>query len=198
MSFLDDIFGDVSLGDVGSAGQSLGTALSAANNIFNPRTASENPALRAYNELISAAGDPKSSRFVNQAAIHEEMRRKDLLSAINAMMRANRRARARGAIGIGVNPERRDEAVASAILRGFDRAGDQSRLDAQNTLMRQAQQVGASIPAYKTYGDITARQRSGGYEAFFDMLGKMGGRSEPQQMTQDWQGAYNPNEEGYF
>lgn len=199
MAFLDDIFG-ISGEDIGT-GLDFAEALTAAARGFQGRSAeSEIPSLGRYNELIAAAGDPTSKRFVNTAALFNEQRKGDMLSAINAIMRANRRAKARGAIGVGINPERRDEALSSAILRGFERSGNLSRLDARNALMQQAEGYRQTFPLQERYGQANYTSRLTGEETMFDAIRKMFEQNQPSQSAapEDWRGAYNPMNEGYL
>lgn len=124
-----------------------------------------------------AAGDPTSERFKGLHGQLTDLSRRNLVAGINEIMKANNRARARGALGVGINPERRDEALSSAILRGFQGAGDRAFGQTIQSLMASAQGMRGAAPTWPTIEgqmDFDAdnfAMTNQGLEGIFDILG---------------------------
>ena len=136
-----------------------------------------------------AAGDPTSERFKGLHGQLTDLSRRNLVQGINEIMKANNRARARGSLGVGINPERRDEAMSGAILRGFQGAGDQAFGQTINSLMAAAQGMRGAAPTWPTIEgqmDFDAKNSAmvdQGIEGIFDMLNAPGTPKTSQYST---------------
>lgn len=131
----------------------------------------ENPYLKKGGKLIAAATDPTSRRFQNQAALIDEQQRGALIGAINDMIKQTNRAKARGDVSYGINPERRDEAKTMALLEAFARAKINSRLEARDTLLRAGN---AMMQGAYTGADLNDAQRMNQQ----NIAGSMGGLAQ--------------------
>jgi hypothetical protein len=87
---------------------------------------------RAY---AQAAADPTSAPFRNLAGQYDRENRQALIQAIDRIMRDNAREKARGGVGFGINPERRDESRYKALARQFMDSREASRREARDTLL---------------------------------------------------------------
>lgn len=101
--------------------------------------ASQRKALEAQRVYQQAALNPESPHFRALVALQEAQRKRDVLQAIDMIQRKQNRARARGVMGALVNPERRDESIASAIASQFAESGDIARQQAAGLLGNAAQ-----------------------------------------------------------
>ncbi len=133
---------------------------------------------RQYSE---AAADPDSTFFKNQASLYDELNRKDLVGAINKIMLQNRRSKARGGSGFGVNPERRDESRYRALITGFQDAKIKSRLQARDTLFKLAGQANTQAQGFldasgtfERFGDANYGMRQNQLQALGDLPGQIG------------------------
>ncbi len=97
--------------------------------------------------LASAAADPTSERFQNLSGLYDEENRRDLISAIDRIMRVSARARARGDTGFAVNPERRDESRYRALATAFMESKEASRREARDTLLASSRGITQSAGA---------------------------------------------------
>ena len=124
-------------------------------------------AAEAARVYADASVNPESPHFKNLAALEESSIRRDLITAINEIMKSNARAKASGRVGFGVNPERRDEARSGAIARAFAQAGEQSRRIASDKLAgassRSAGAAGAFAPSFGPFAGYADMGRT--YEA---------------------------------
>lgn len=82
--------------------------------------------------------DPSSAYFQKLAGEEEGRIRRDFVEALRQAQVEQRRARASGRGGY-INPERRDEAMASATANAFTQAQEQARVNARNYIMSQIQ-----------------------------------------------------------
>ena len=122
-------------------------------------------ASRTYAE---AAADPNSAWFKNLAALFKESQVMSSIQGLNNLQARQSQLRARGAPGILTNPARRDESVAKATADSYAKADVQSRLDAQQALLRASSASGGAASAFsspmnifQTFGDSAeARRRS--------------------------------------
>ena len=99
----------------------------------------------------AAAADPNSPEFQNLAALYEGQRKRDLADSSSEIMKRNRFEKARGGVGFGINPERRDEARYGALTKGFAASGDMAREEARRSLLQSA---GGSAQAAQSMGPV--------------------------------------------
>ena len=129
----------------------------------------------------AAAVDPESPHFKNLAALEEASRRRDIIKTINEIMLSNRRSRASGRVGFGINPERRDEVRAATIVEQFLRAGIGSRDVASQRLSQASQRAagaaaafGPTFAPFESYAARGREQERGSVEALFKTIGAFG------------------------
>ena len=108
---------------------------------------------RQARRLAAAAADPTSPTFRNLAAQYDQENRRALIQGIDRIMRENARARARGDVGFGVNPERRDESRTQALARAFMQSREQARREARNTLLAASQGLTGTASALPVAAD---------------------------------------------
>ncbi len=140
-------------------------------------------AAEASRVYAQAAADPSSKFFVNLAGMEEERLRRDFMSNLRQILVSHRRARARGAPGFGINPERRDESRYRAIITFFEEAKDKARQLARQMLLQASQasagaagSFGPAVNAFGTYGGYEANRQAGLGEA----IGSLGAKLGPQ------------------
>ena len=113
---------------------------------------SEEQARKASKEaeaLAVASADPTSAKFKNLAALFESADRRRSIESVQRTMRESSRARARGDVGFGINPERRDEARYGALAQAFMLAKERSRGEAREALLNASRAItgaGAAAP----------------------------------------------------
>lgn len=95
-------------------------------------------------DLVRAAADPTSKRFRNLAGLYEGLNRRALITAIEDIMRQDRRGRARGDPAFAVAPERRDEARTNALLRQFMLGRERANVQGMNALLAAASGLGGA------------------------------------------------------
>ena len=130
-------------------------------------------AAKTYSE---ASLDESSPYFKNISAVQEEKNRSDLIAAIKQMMIQNRRAKARGSVGFGVNPERADETRSSMIAQGFYTAQQRARDQARSILMSAAQAQQGLAGAYAAPSQIfasSADAQRGDRAGIYEGIGKV-------------------------
>lgn len=135
-------------------------------------------AISAANTYGTAAMDPSSPYFQNVAAAQEEANRANLIQSIQSIMQQNAKARAIGAPGFSVNPERSDEARQYAVTRGYYNAQQLARQQARDILLSQSanmrQQANAYGPLnniYGNYANYNSSQTAGGAQQIASGLG---------------------------
>lgn len=129
----------------------------------------------------SAAADPNSPYFKNLAALFDEKMRREAIEAIQRDIVMRRRASARGDIGAGINPERRDEskqrATALAFMAAKERAREDARASLQDASRSSAMAAYAYNPAaslHSRYGDIAANRRANAYGGLGETIQSLG------------------------
>jgi len=179
----------MSLFDIFEGGAKLVGAAVGLKNLFDkPDPYEDSPALRQAEEAslaarryADAAANPDSPEFKNLATIEEQRIKHDLVTSIEEIMKANRRAAATGRVGFSVNPERRDEFRSQAVARAFADAGERAKrlatdklMAASNAAMRSAQSFYPQINSQLAYANM-GRQRQGDFlEAAQDSIGMVG------------------------
>ena len=180
----------------------LGTGVSLLQSLKSRKASKEVPAMtemlqaiRNSQEYGKAAGDPSHPFFKNVLAVNAENNLADLSASLRELMVQDRRARAMGTTGALINPERRDEAMASSFARNLYGMNEEAKKKAQQYLMATAQgyaqSAGQFAPAMQVqaeYGQMDANRR--GYLG--PMLGAFGQqivdperyRKESQQTAQ--------------
>lgn len=161
--------------DLAGAGTAAGGLLGAIGNIIplfrDVDVGREIPTLQlaadqaaaqaAYSQAL--AQGPGNRYFDALSQIYEQEGVNEFLRAIEDVSRANRRARARGAIGIGINPERADEARLSALARMRPQAGIIGREVASRQLERAAGTAGqagqTAALGFPAFREAALRQR---------------------------------------
>jgi len=104
-------------------------------------------AAKRAGRYATAAADPTSEPFRNLAGQYDTENRRALVQAVNRIMKENARERARGGVGFGINPERRDESRYKALARSFMESRENARREARNTLLGASQGLTGSARA---------------------------------------------------
>ena len=154
-------------------------------NLFTKRKASkEVPALnellaatRGQQQYAEAAGNPNHPFFKNLVALNAEDNLAKASAGLRELLVQHRRALARGNPGVLVNPERRDEAVASAFMRGLYNQNEDAKMRARDYLMATSQGLEASVRGYnaampmqQAYSQIGVEQRHAAPGALADLF----------------------------
>ena len=151
--FLDDLFG-------GAETSGLGNVIKTGASLYDLFRSHKSKSADEMSALLGAAVDPNSPRFRNLAALFEEKSKADALQGIQRQMQQQARAKARGDVGFGINPERRDEARSGAIAQAFMDAGRMGTDQAYNALTGTAGQY-APLVGYDERQDAGKSQRIG-------------------------------------
>lgn len=117
-------------------------------------------AAKRAGRYATAAADPTSVPFRNLAGQYDTENRRALVQAVNRIMKENARERARGGVGFGVNPERRDESRYKALARSFMESRENARREARNTLLGAAQGLTGSARAQPTLPSEYRQERN--------------------------------------
>lgn len=104
-------------------------------------------------KLARAAADPTSPTFRNLAGQYDAENRRALIQGIDRIMRENARTKARGGIGFGINPERRDESRTQALARAFMKSREGARREARDTLLAASHGLTGSAGALPVAAD---------------------------------------------
>lgn len=104
-------------------------------------------AARKAGKYAEYAADPTSVPFRNLAGQYDTENRRSLVEAVNRIMKENAREKARGGVGFGINPERRDESRYKALARSFMESRESARREARNTLLGASQGLTGSARA---------------------------------------------------
>lgn len=130
------------LGALGSAGSALGgigAGVSAISGLFGkgkaklPAEAVE--ASRLQSSLLRGLTGGNSPEFNNMVQSEANNSRAALLKAVNEIVRQNRRSATRGPVGVLINPDRRDESIARALMGVYENENDRARAQARQTAM---------------------------------------------------------------
>lgn len=151
MGWLSDIAGLV------TAGAGLAKAFGGRKT---PRgVAEQTDTARQAALFASAAADPESPTFRKLAALFAEQNRRTSIQAIQGLFKTSRRAKARGDVGFGINPERRDEAIAQALSRNFQLGAERARFEARDTLTGAARATTGAAGAFSYPNYLDVRER---------------------------------------
>lgn len=138
-------------------------------------------ASEAARTYANAAVNPASAHFKNLQMLEEARVKRDLVAGIEEVMRANRRARATGRVGVNINPERRDESISRAIAEQFAQAGDRaSKLAsdklaaAANAESRNASSLSHTYSPFAQYAALGRIREFGFSDAIADTMKKIG------------------------
>ena len=130
-------------------------------------------------QYLAWALDPNSQGFKNVADTEEQRSRLSIIEAIQEMMKAQNRQRAKGLAPF--NPERSDEAKFLATAKAFQDASLQARNYARQFLLNSANASSGNSAAFSRITPMSLVQQNlglnretGGYNAVFDALGQMG------------------------
>lgn len=104
-------------------------------------------AAKQSGRLAGYAADPTSQPFRNLAGTYDRENRASLIQAVNRIMKENARDKARGGVGFGINPERRDESRYKALARSFMDSREASRREARDTLLAGSQGLAGAARA---------------------------------------------------
>lgn len=133
---------------------------------------------RVYRE---AAINPASPHHRALTALEEAEMKRNLIAAINEQIKQTNRARARGALGAGLNPERRDESLAGALANLMGVSGDQARRGASDKLNRAAGSATGEAQGFNSINQIFAafsdENKSDRFSGL-DALGKLASNPE--------------------
>jgi len=108
---------------------------------------------RVYRE---AAINPASPHHRALTALEEAAMKRNLIAAINEQIKQTNRSRARGALGAGINPERRDESLAGALANLMGVSGDQARSSASQKLNQAASSARGEAQGFNSINQIFA------------------------------------------
>ncbi len=191
MGWLSDIAGLV------TAGAGLAQAFGGRKT---PRGVAEQTDTARQAALFAAASaDPDSPMFRKLAALFAEQNRRANIQAIRGLFMTDRRAKARGDVGFGINPERRDEAVAQALSRNFQLGAERARFEARDTLTGAARGSTGAAGAFTNPNLMALRERDlsiSGRAVGFEGLPKLAGGIERlfQQGPRGWSSQPMPRE----
>ena len=125
------------LGMAGSALGGLGAGASALSGLFGSKKvklpAEAVEAQRIQSSMLRALTGGNSPEFNNMVQQEASQKRTALLKAVNEIVRQNRRAMTRGPAGVLVNPDRRDESIARALMGVYENEDDRARAAAKQT-----------------------------------------------------------------
>lgn len=170
------------LGSIAKLGASAAALFGGRRNISKeiPTLQPSIDAAEAARVFGLAAANPDDPMFQNLASLFQEKIRRDTLSSIKEIIRQNNRAQARGAVGLGINPDRRDEAISSAIATQNELAKEQARLSARDYLLaasqgqaQAAQGFSGTFQPFQQFGDIAANQRASRLRALGEFPGQL-------------------------
>lgn len=121
------------LGSLGGLANGLGQAgsvISAVGGLFGnkqkvPAAATE--AMNIQSSMLRGLTGGNSPEFNNMMQAEQNNSRTALLKAINEIVRQNRRSMTRGPVGLLVNPDRRDEAIARSLMGVYENETDRAR-----------------------------------------------------------------------
>lgn len=157
-------------------------------------------------EFARLSVSPNDPRFRNLLALFEERNRRANIQAIRGLFMTDRRAKARGDVGFGINPERRDEAIAQALSRNFQLGAERARGETREAFLGAAEAGtgaarGLSVPSFLAaqYEGLRAKNLAGGIEAGGDVLRGLGdlfrqgprGWSSQRQPEEFWGEVWN-------
>jgi hypothetical protein len=133
------------------------------------------------NQLAAALADPNSPLFQQIAADEQAAGRDELTRTLNQIRVQNRRATARSRNGMILTPDRRDEALASALAKGTQDESVRARQRARQVISGALTgQIGATGAARQQVGMSDAlsqrrnMNRTSGVQGAFDLLGTVG------------------------
>ena len=122
------------IGGLGSVGTGVASAFRGTPMPYGVSEAAN--ATNAANTYANASLDPSSPYFQPLAETENLRQRRDLISAVNEIIRQNA-SRVAGGQGT-INPERRDETIWGVLARGFQEAGIRARETARQQLLNMA------------------------------------------------------------
>ena len=139
--FLDDALG------LASAGAGLASLFGGGDGLHGWQERGLKGATRRNTEIAEMLQNPQDPRFLSAVGEEEELVRSGAQSGIRELMVADQRQRARGLSGL-LEPERRDEGIASATATAFEQARNEAR-NRVRAYLESAANVNASL-----YGGI--------------------------------------------
>lgn len=202
------------LGSAGSAIGGIGAGVSAIAGLFGkgkvklPAEAVE--AQRIQSSLLRGLTGGSSPEYDNMVASERDRSRTELLKAVNEIVRQNRRASTRGRVGVLVNPDRRDESIARALMGVYENENDRARAAAKQTALGvlggagnvantslNMQQVGEQNRINRMSGMAQGFQAAGqgvarGADAFSQILSALGAGAPSTNINEARPRGYNP------
>lgn len=165
------------IGALGGAGTGIGMAFQKQG--YPPGYMESMAAANAASTYANASLDPNSPYYRNIAETEELRGRGDLITAIRQMVMSDASRRARGLATI--NPERRDETIWGALVKGFAEAGLRAREMARARLLEMAaaqRGIASSYAPMMQAGFLTDAlnrgTRAAGTAGAFDTVMKLG------------------------
>ena len=150
-------------------------------------------------EFANLSVSPDDPRFRNLQALFAERNRRANIQAIQALFKTSRRAKARGDVGFGINPERRDESIAQALSRNFQLGAERARDETRKAFLGASEAgTGASrafsVPSFLAAENerLNAKNLAGGIESSSDILRSLGNLF--QQGPRGWSSQRQPEE----
>jgi hypothetical protein len=152
-------------------------------------------AVRGGQEYAQAASNPNHPYFKNLVALNAEHNLTNLSEGLRELMVQHRRSVARGNPGVLINPERRDEAVASAFMRGLYNQNEDAKQKARDYLLATSQGLLNSAQGYaqpaqyqKAYADLDANRQAAMGGSLADLIRFGGGLYNKWNMPETMQG----------
>lgn len=175
----DFLSGLQAIGDIGQAGVGIASLLKKQPQPAGYEEMQQG--MQRSNQLAAALADPNNPMFQSIAADEQAAGRDELTRTLNQIRLQNRRASARSPNGRILNPDRRDEAMASALARGTQDESVRARQRARQVISGALTGSNAAAGvARQNAGFSDALQqrsrmnRTSGLQGAFDLLGTTG------------------------
>lgn len=163
------------VGAIGSLASSLGGLFGKQQKV--PQQATD--ALNLQSSLMRGLSGGNSPEFNNMMQAERDRSREALIKAVNEIVRQNRRGMTRGPVSVLSNPDRRDEAIARALMGIYENEGDKARAAAKQTalgMLGQAGGVAQGNIAASNLNYMGARNAAADRALGFSTIGQFGSR----------------------
>lgn len=136
------------LGVLGGAAEgigALGSLASSLGGLFGGKQkipAGVQEAANIQSSILRGLTGGNSPEYNNMVQAERDNARTALLKAINEIVRQNRRSMTRGPAGLLINPDRRDESIARALMGVYENENDRAKAAAKQTALGVLGQAG--------------------------------------------------------
>jgi len=157
-------------GAVGSLASSLGGLFGKKQKVPGEAT----NALKLQYSLMQGLAGENSPEYAQMVKAEQDNSRSALLKAVNEIVRQNRRSMTRGPVGVLVNPDRRDEAIARSLMGVYENETDRAKAKAKQTalnILGQAGAVGQNALGMSTFANNAGMQNSSNMASGFAAAG---------------------------